>query len=71
MLSGAVLGCAGSGVTGLVERRGVGWVARGRTGGVDRAGACEVCRLGAWGSVGRLDCWVQMMNLCSITLGDE
>jgi hypothetical protein len=30
-----------------------------------------VGQLGTWGSVGRLDHWVQVMDLWSITLGDE
>jgi hypothetical protein len=51
----AGLGCAGSGVAGLVGRSGVGWVARGRTGGVGGAGTCtgrSVGRMGFGWTVG-------------------
>jgi hypothetical protein len=79
------LGVTGSGVTVSVGQRGVGRVARGRSGeltwgrsvgraGVGRAGRVDVCgvgRLGARGSIGQLDHWVQVMYLLSITLDDE
>jgi hypothetical protein len=50
-------GDAGSGVAGLVGRSRVGWVARGRTGGVGGAGTCtgrSVGRMGFGWSVGLL-----------------
>jgi hypothetical protein len=57
-----------------VARRGVGRAAWGRAGGAGRSGRANtrgVGRLSVWGSVDRLDRWVQMMDLWSITLGDE
>jgi hypothetical protein len=60
-----------------VRSRGVDRAARGRTGGAGSDGWCGrggrargVDWLGAWGSIGRLDRWVQVMDLWSITLGD-
>jgi hypothetical protein len=71
------------GVTGSVRRRGVGWrgvkscgvgeAAWGRVGGtrsVRRAGRTHV-KLVGWAHGGRLDCRVKVMDLWSITLGDE
>jgi hypothetical protein len=68
---GAGLGCVGLGVAGSVGRRVVGLVARGRAGGVGTTDARGVGRLGVRGSVDRLDRWVQVMDLWSITLGDK
>jgi hypothetical protein len=60
-----------------------GWAARCRSGSMGLGGWCRaggragrantrgVGRLSARGSVDRLDRWVQMMDLWSITLGDE
>jgi hypothetical protein len=45
-----------------------GWHGVGRVG---RADTRTVDQLSAWGSVDRLDHWIQVMNLWSITLGDE
>jgi hypothetical protein len=72
-LGDAGLGCVGLGVVGSIGQCGVGRVARGRTGGLGGAGA----RAGSFGwargvrLVGWLDRWILMMNLWSITLGDE
>jgi hypothetical protein len=57
---GAGLGCTGSGVTGLIERREVGRVARGRTGGVSGAGART-------GSIG----WAREVRLVGWTVGSR
>jgi hypothetical protein len=61
-------GDAGLGDAVSVGQHGVGRVARGGRG---RANTRGVGRLSMWGSVDRLDRWVQMMDLWSITLGDE
>jgi hypothetical protein len=68
---GVGLGCAGSGVAGSIGWREVGWVAWGRMGGMGEAGTRRVGRLSARDSIGRLDRWVQVMDLWSITLCDE
>jgi hypothetical protein len=58
-----------------VGSRGVSRAARGQTGGAESdrwrgRGGCArgVGRLGARGSVGQLDRWVQVMDVCSIIL---
>jgi hypothetical protein len=55
----AGLGGAGSGVAVSIRRREVRRVARGRSGELADARG------------GQLDYWVQVMDLCSITLSDE
>jgi hypothetical protein len=77
-------GGGGGGVGRVVFGRATrGWAARCRSGSMGSGGWCRaggragrantrgVGRLSARGSVDRLDRWVQMMDLWSITLGDE
>jgi hypothetical protein len=78
-----MLGGVRLGVTGSVRRHGVGWcgvrscgvgqAAWGRAGGarlVRRAGRTHA-KLVGWACGGQLDCWVKVMDLWSIALGDE
>jgi hypothetical protein len=77
------LGGARSRVTGSVRRRGVGrrgvrscgigqaaWHQAGGAGSIGRAGRTHVGLVG-WTRGGRLDYWVQVIDLWFIILGDE
>jgi hypothetical protein len=83
MSGGAGLGGVRSRVAGSVRRRGVGrrgvrscgvsqvaWGQVGGAGSIRQVGQTRA-RLVNWACGGRLDCWLQVMDVWSITLGDE